>query len=787
MSDFDTLSHLTRPAVEKLPELNKQPPNINTRYAVKCTTTACLKAQNEELQTKIWFKTPPLTPQTIRMIRAVKLFAESHDQGRVHDLVQGNWTWFQLAILKSEKDTSPKKGKDGQELVATSHANKVASKKFEWLEGGTVDTRRIFLKALEPGNVIAVRLCARFPGWEIFATNGYLVIDIAEDNRPVPILPIGLDTTQPIPPRRNVHEWYKESKTNHQTGLEVSLFIRALNFFQQLPPEDQLSYYRIAGIHNEPFNVPWNMGKPVIALDNPDLHKLVQAGEGGSYCEHNNYLFPTWHRVYRRISDLAMDEATTRAAETDKWTTAARCWRMPYWDWAAEPTLPEIACNETIQVIKSWDGHGEPQMEELKNPMYRFQMPGLKPMGSKSYGNYRIENKTEAPWDLCIGTSRHGITLRDEERKWVDGVSNAELVNASLVGKHEYLHNLTLKDSVFRLLTDNYTTKYLRFSSTRWDEALKESGAEAAKEYLNLEQIHNMIHSLVGGTEDVTGMGHMMSVPVAAFDPVFWLHHCNVDRLLHLWQSSNPGNWFHQKRGVEVDASPQQALKPFHSSGDLGDFYNSNQVRNVDALNYSYDYVNQITDVWGDIIPEKSHLYINKLYGPTAEDAFTAPAKEFDPVINIIYDRYAFNGRAYFLHFFLGDLEPNVAFKHQKTLIGSIYTFSFAFEPEKVTCKDCYEQKRDNVLSRAQLPITTVVPNDRRLDRTMCREYLKSRLRWVAAYENGELADKTKLKRMEIQLSIGQNELRKDVGRKSLFRFDNYQNLDFDWNRAYAG
>ena len=33
----------------------------------------------------------------------------------------------------------------------------------------------------------------------------------------------------------------------------------------------------------------------------------------------------------------------------------------------------------------------------------------------------------------------------------------------------------------------------------------------------SLEDIHNAIHSLVGGT------GHMSSVPRSAFDPIFWL------------------------------------------------------------------------------------------------------------------------------------------------------------------------------------------------------------------------------------------------------------------------
>ncbi len=94
-----------------------------------------------------------------------------------------------------------------------------------------------------------------------------------------------------------------------------------------------------------------------------------------------------------------MEEAKTRVEESDGWITAARRWRLPYWDWASDPTLPELASEKTIRVIKSWKRHGEPQMEILDNPMYRFQMPGGKPMGDVAYGNYRIQIKEPDPDD----------------------------------------------------------------------------------------------------------------------------------------------------------------------------------------------------------------------------------------------------------------------------------------------------------------------------------------------------------------------------------------------------
>ena len=49
--------------------------------------------------------------------------------------------------------------------------------------------------------------------------------------------------------------------------------------------------------------------------------------------------------------------------------------------------------------------------------------------------------------------------------------------------------------------------------------------------------MHNAIHAFVGGS------GHMAIVPFSAFDPVFWLHHANVDRLVAIWQAIYPDSW----------------------------------------------------------------------------------------------------------------------------------------------------------------------------------------------------------------------------------------------------
>lgn len=48
-----------------------------------------------------------------------------------------------------------------------------------------------------------------------------------------------------------------------------------------------------------------------------------------------------------------------------------------------------------------------------------------------------------------------------------------------------------------------------------------------------VEGVHDNVHVWVGGT--------MSEIPIAAYDPVFWAHHCMIDRLWYLWQLGHPG------------------------------------------------------------------------------------------------------------------------------------------------------------------------------------------------------------------------------------------------------
>lgn len=104
----------------------------------------------------------------------------------------------------------------------------------------------------------------------------------------------------------------------------------------------------------------------------------------------------------RRVSDLMKEEAKTMDVQSEKdraaWEAAAVRWRLPYWDWALNSRLPKLASMQNITIVTRWNAATKQfELEDVPNPMYRFQMPGGHAMGDKFYGNYRIDPANGLP------------------------------------------------------------------------------------------------------------------------------------------------------------------------------------------------------------------------------------------------------------------------------------------------------------------------------------------------------------------------------------------------------
>ena len=191
---------------------------------------------------------------------------------------------------------------------------------------------------------------------------------------------------------------------------------------------------------------------------------------------------------------------TYPTALQDEYISAATTLRVPYWDWVEHPYLPDAASQPSV-TITTPDGEAT-----LSNPLYAYIF-------------------LDTPEEEGIPSDHVLANMTETVRWWnPDTEQSSETAADATLQANAY----TIKTLVYELLTT--PTNYSLVSCVV-DEAADGTN-------FNIENIHNGIHNFVGGS-----VGHMSYPELAAFDPIFYLHHANVDRLFAMWQVLNPNNY----------------------------------------------------------------------------------------------------------------------------------------------------------------------------------------------------------------------------------------------------
>ncbi|KAF2639969.1 Di-copper centre-containing protein [Massarina eburnea CBS 473.64] len=380
------------------------------------------------------------------------------------------------------------------------------------------------------------------------------------------------DTT--VYPRLEIRQLEKNT-------VQWNVFLLGLQRFQNVSQEDKLSYFQIAGIH----------GRPWVAWDGVEGDPDEKSQHNG-YCQHGNTMFPTWHRPYLALFEevlylnarqviLEWPNGTFK----DTHMAALTSLRLPYWDWAAVPPANEGSMPWSIQ-----------------RPTIPITLPSGPSEITNPLASYHFHPTPEWPdegdqrWKAFSQTYRHPTTRQ------TGAISQNGLVANTLDRNRQSMQN-----RVYNLLA--MTKDYMSMSN-------KYQPGDS------LESIHGIIHDTVGGD------GHMLWLQYSAFDPAFWFHHANVDRLIAIWQEvvtqtvvDGQTCELDQQHLIyflpPTDSSPT-ALKPFHSS-DTGDFWTSDSVRHWQTFGYTYLAVQNLTDT--DTIVSR----VNALYGTSARPMFSDP------------------------------------------------------------------------------------------------------------------------------------------------------------------
>ena len=288
--------------------------------------------------------------------------------------------------------------------------------------------------------------------------------------------------------------------------------------------------------------------------------------------------FLAWHRLY-----LQSFESVVRHVLEEAEITGADHWALPYWNYTAEgeDKLPDqfLASNSPLyEKSRSLRMNRGEALSDLLQPSATIAL-GADLVGTEPESIFDFQKlgheKASAQTSFAAFSTYLEQNPHNNMHDAVGGISDYNW-------QRDKLWNRTTKDAE-------------KDGILLWgrDPDAPDHGLEAAR--------HDSANASVFGNNPTTGPGLMGFVPAAARDPVFWIHHANIDKIWSDWNASNNAAYLHAN---ELDKSPwnyeffvpkkngSPKIKTYSSWGD-----NSAEViAEVYNPNYAYDHVSPADD-----------------------------------------------------------------------------------------------------------------------------------------------------------------------------------------------
>ncbi|XP_075259857.1 tyrosinase HcTyr2-like isoform X2 [Convolutriloba macropyga] len=367
--------------------------------------------------------------------------------------------------------------------------------------------------------------------------------------------------------RMSLHELEEAENSNRKNN-----FLKAWKRIKELPPTNPNSLWSIATFHGMPFK-------------NDHQNHSENTKVWRSYCQHHNILFLTWHRFYCLRIEQALQTVVPEDEQGEDGQVALHYW--DYFDQNRDP-IPPLLVNETVLI----DGKEEP------NPLMNFVMPV--PLEGYEPTSFYIKP------DPGYRTVRYPFS----------GIYNPESAKKVAMEHNDYI--LSLDKTPSELFRENFETwlNYgLLFDGESIGHSLYFDASEAIDNpefnsfsnrtssehrlgdiWKSVETVHDTVHLAIGGytypnVDPITGEldyfgviqgsnGDMGENETASFDPCFYLHHCNMDRLFWVWQKK----WNHTD-DIQIDYSDPSdpGLTPAGGQGPSM-YQKADQVLNFDTV-----------------------------------------------------------------------------------------------------------------------------------------------------------------------------------------------------------
>ena len=211
-------------------------------------------------------------------------------------------------------------------------------------------------------------------------------------------------------------------------------------------------------------------------------------------CPHGNWWFPVWHRGY-----LGWFERTCRELSGDP------SFALPFWDWTALPRVPK----------QFFQGVLDPA-----NPAY---------ISSYQAFNAQLSDPMSALWQSFSSAQNKEMSLRgygSMNDVWTQVQGDPMFVPPpevrALTASHPSFDKPTKKAVALSMIVKALAPKdFIGFGSDKAPFHSQSAGFGIME-----GQPHNNVHNCVGG---------LMQDMLSPVDPLFFLHHANIDRLWDVW------------------------------------------------------------------------------------------------------------------------------------------------------------------------------------------------------------------------------------------------------------
>jgi tyrosinase len=227
-------------------------------------------------------------------------------------------------------------------------------------------------------------------------------------------------------------------------------------------------------------------------------------------CPHQNWWFLVWHRGY-----IGWLEATIRELSGDK------DFALPYWDWTKTPRVPNAMFADVLDPNNS---AFIPTFDKFKS---QFEAPigVLWSTFSQAQKNVLAERGLSSPADFwnAVAAAPAGMFFEQPNARGLTA-ANPDLDPPT---------KATVKMSTIRsaLRTRRFTGSASGTGSAGFASAQASSHSDSSREGILESQPHDNVHGAMGGP---SGNAFMVSF-LSSVDPIFFLHHANLDRLWDVW------------------------------------------------------------------------------------------------------------------------------------------------------------------------------------------------------------------------------------------------------------